>query len=83
MITSKIAYSDNSGCCSHVGNEPAPVPGIKWVISWTLVPKIPVQTPTSKDKCFEEIVSERMKVPQEKPDNNKDSEESLLSLKDS
>lgn len=63
MITPKIAYSDNSRCCSHVGNEPAPAPGIKWVISWTLVP----ETPTSKDKIFEEKVLECMKVPQEKP----------------
>ena len=67
MITPKIAYSDNSRCCSHVGNEPAPAPGIKWVISWTLVPKTPVETPNSKDKIFEEKVLDCMKVPQEKP----------------
>ena len=67
MITPKIAYSDNSRCCSHVGNEPAPAPGINWVISWTLVLETAVETPTSKDKIFEEKVLECTKVPQEKP----------------
>ena len=42
VITPKIVCFDNC-CCSHLGKKPDPVPEMKWVVSWTLVPEIPVK----------------------------------------
>ena len=33
VITPKIACSDNCRRCSHLVNEPPPVPGMKWIVS--------------------------------------------------
>ena len=54
--------------CSQLGNnEPAPVPGMKWIVSWTIVPETTAETATSKEKSFDEILLDCMKSSQEKP----------------